>query len=283
MAKRLAEPLRRRCAVSDSRSAPPRERWLLREPSGEAEALLFCFPYMGTGASLFHDWPRSIDGVEVCPVQLPGRENRLREPPYESYEGLADELTTALARYLDRPFVLFGHCASAYVAFETAVALERRGLPGPRRVVVSSMMPPHESSTAPILALGEGELSGELARVIEARGGYASPEFVELSLAVMRADVGALRRYRRAMPIRMASPITAIAWRSDEQVASDQVSRWAAYGEVDIVLLDGSHWSFVDCPAGLRTELARAAGVASPPAAAAERGVLEFYAARRLA
>ena len=43
---------------------------------------LFCFPYAGGGASVFRNWlPYAAGEVEICPVQLPGREERLVEVP----------------------------------------------------------------------------------------------------------------------------------------------------------------------------------------------------------
>ena len=85
-------------------------RWLLRNPSPDSAARVFCLPYSGCGASMYHRWPRFLGDVEVCPVQLPGRENRLREPSAETYQELAERLIPALRPQLDRPFALFGHC-----------------------------------------------------------------------------------------------------------------------------------------------------------------------------
>ena len=133
-------------------SASPRRapgcEWLLRQPAEESPALLFCLPYPGTGASMYHQWPRRIGVAEVCPVQLPGRENRLREPPYKTYEELAAALVDGLLPFLDRPFGFFGHCGSVFVGFEATLLLEPLGLPGPSHLFVSSVMPPCDAANA---------------------------------------------------------------------------------------------------------------------------------------
>ena len=74
------------------RSAPivtanvtPIERWLAyREINPHARLRMFCFPYAGGGASIYRGWAGGLPAqVEVCPVQLPGREGRMRDKPYE--------------------------------------------------------------------------------------------------------------------------------------------------------------------------------------------------------
>lgn len=58
--------------------------WVKRsKPNPQARLGLFCFPHAGVGASIFRDWANHLPGeVEVCAVQLPGREDRLVETPF---------------------------------------------------------------------------------------------------------------------------------------------------------------------------------------------------------
>ena len=66
---------------------------------------LFCFPYAGGGASLFRTWPERLPPeIEVCAIQLPGREDRLTETPFVKLSSLIDALADALCPYLDFPF-----------------------------------------------------------------------------------------------------------------------------------------------------------------------------------
>jgi medium-chain acyl-[acyl-carrier-protein] hydrolase len=108
--------------------------WLLRiRERPRARVRLFCFPYAGAGASMFHRWPDALrSDVEVLPVQLPGRETRYREPLHRRIEPLAAALATALGPALDRPFAFFGYSLGGLLAFETARELRRRSsaLPG---------------------------------------------------------------------------------------------------------------------------------------------------------
>src|SRR5687768_10798540 len=88
-------------------------------PNPHARLRLFCFPYAGGGASIFRRWSDELPpSVEVCPVQLPGRENRLREPPFTRIDPLVRALAHALRPNLNRPFALFGHSMGALIGFE---------------------------------------------------------------------------------------------------------------------------------------------------------------------
>src|SRR5258708_10641426 len=96
------------------------ENWFAhRQPRPHARLRLFCLPYAGGGASIFRLWPAGLpSGVEVCAIQLPGREARLKEAPFNHVRPLTLALTPVLEPFLDRPFALFGHSIGALVAFE---------------------------------------------------------------------------------------------------------------------------------------------------------------------
>src|SRR5215213_10719856 len=113
--------------------ANPTDRWLpLTRPWSRDGIVLFCFPYAGGGASVFRDWIGALgSSVEVCPVQLPGREGRFREPAFTRLAPLVDSLVESLGSHLDRPFALFGHSLGALIAFEFARRLRVDRRPGP--------------------------------------------------------------------------------------------------------------------------------------------------------
>jgi surfactin synthase thioesterase subunit len=237
------------------RAGSARDRWLLHKPSPDAEALLFCFPYLGTGASLFREWPRTIGTAEVCPVQLPGRENRLRDPAPATFEELAQAIAAGLRPYLDRPFAFVGHCGSIVAAYEAALLLADSGAPTPSYFFVSSMYPPHECGRVEILETPESELGGVVDGLLRARGVEADAEVVELSLEVMRADIRMFRNYGRTQREPLPCPGTAIAWAGDAQVPPARMAGWSDYGDVELSILEGGHWSFLACPPHLRVEL----------------------------
>jgi len=243
-------------------------KWFLREPSPESAARLFCLPYSGCGASMYRAWPRFLGEVEVCPVQLPGRENRLREEGYPTYEQLADDLADALLPYLNRPFAFFGHCGSALPGYETTVRLLQRGSPMPVRLFVSSQVAPHQGPAGRFLEMSDEALAEEVANLIVQLGGKPRPDLVDLSLGILRADVEANKRYRPAEPTRLPCPITAIGWRHDVEVDHALMSGWSDCGETTFRVFDGEHYRFMDGPSelldALVVDMGRSASLAEP-------------------
>jgi surfactin synthase thioesterase subunit len=224
-------------------------RWLLREPSDSSAIRLFCIPYSGCGASMYRKWPRYLgEGIEVCAVQLPGRENRLREQPYDTYEELADDFAEALLPYLDRPFAFFGHCGSALPGYETSVRLLERGYPLPARLFVSSQVAPHQGPVGRFLEMTDEELAVEVSELIRELGGKPVGDMVDLSVRILRADVEANKRYRPPRPTVLPLPITALGWEQDAEVDYRLMTGWSDCGPTTFRLLQGPHYRFMDAP-----------------------------------
>lgn len=229
-------------------SVATRKLWFLREPSPESAARIFCLPYSGCGASMYRQWPRFLGEVEICPVQPPGRENRLREDPYPTYEELADDLVEVLRPYLNRPFAFFGHCGSALPGYETTVRLMERRYPAPARLFVSSQVAPHQGPAGRFLDMTNVELAEEVGALIVKLGGKPRPSLVELSVGILRADVEANKRYQPAQATRISSPITALGWSDDAEVDHRLMNGWSDCGDTTFRVLPGAHYRFMDAP-----------------------------------
>ncbi|APU21370.1 thioesterase II family protein [Actinoalloteichus sp. GBA129-24] len=220
--------------------------WFVRPQSADHAARIFCFPYSGAGASAFSAWPAVIGDVELCPVQFPGRENRLAHPHYGTYEDLADSLVEPLEPLVDSPFAFFGHCAGALPAYETVIRLAERGLPGPACLFVSGQPAPHEASRDRMLTMTESELRAGLESVIRGRGMVPRPDMIDLGMGVLLRDLEAARAYRRTEPVRVRCPVVVLHWRDDPEVRLDQLEGWRQYADsVDIQVVDGGHHDFM--------------------------------------
>ncbi|MFE9453850.1 thioesterase II family protein [Streptomyces sp. NPDC006739] len=231
--------------------------WFVR-PSTDHPARIFCFPFSGSGASAFSAWPTALDGIEVCPVQFPGRENRLGHPHYGTYENLAAALAESLAPLLDRPFAFFAHCAGAMAAYETVLRLAELGLPTPDCLFVSGQPAPHDASRDRMLTMTEPELRAEVESFIRSRGMEPRPDMVDLGLMVLLRDHAAAAAYRRAEPAAVDCPVVVLHWRDDPDVSLDDLQGWRRYADsVEFRVVDGGHYDFMDAPDELRTLLTR--------------------------
>ena len=130
-------------------------------------------------------------------MQLPGREVRLREPPFTDFAPLVESVCRGLdAAMAELPFAVFGHSMGALLAFELARWRAREGKSGPVKLIVSAHDGPSHPSTFPRLShRSDVELCEWLRRV----GGTPaevldSPELLGLQLPILRADLGGLRK-----------------------------------------------------------------------------------------
>jgi medium-chain acyl-[acyl-carrier-protein] hydrolase len=219
---------------------------------------VFCFTHAGGGASFFRQWAAAMPvGVELCAVQLPGREQRFSEPCFDRFDRLLDDLVPALTPWLDRPFALFGHSLGALVAFELARRLGDVPLVG---LAVSAFRAPHLSAERVLSALPDAEFVAEIARL----GGtppelLGDPELMETMLPALRADFALAESYRHDPGARLAVPIVALGGAADPWVGAEALGGWAAHTGAGfrLRLFRGGHFYLVEERGEVIAELAR--------------------------
>lgn len=118
--------------------------WLAhRSIQPQAKMRLFCFPFGGGGASIYREWQHGCsDAIELCPVQLPGRENRMDEEAIANLDTLLPLLAQNLQPLFDMPFAFIGHSFGSLIAFEFARYLRRHQLPQPMHLFISAFPDP---------------------------------------------------------------------------------------------------------------------------------------------
>lgn len=202
-----------------------------RKPNPTAQLRLFCFPYAGGSASIFRSWQEKLPPeVEVCPIQYPGRENRLAEQPYRHLSLLLEGLSQIIRSYLDLPFALYGHSLGGYVSFELIRQLVNERGPNPVHLFVSGCRAPQLPNTdPPIHALPDSEFIHELRRL------NGTPELVlqnaelmELLMPVLRADFEIVETYHYHHPKGELWdwPVTVFGGMSDGEVAEAELAAW---------------------------------------------------------
>jgi len=246
---------------------PGDSHWFMVPRPAPAPALrLFCIPYAGGGASMFQRWAARLPaGIELCAVQLPGRETRLDEEPFDRF----DALELALLPYLDRRFALFGHSMGAILAFELARALERRGA-GPAHVVASGRAAPQLADRrAPIHGLPPAQFLAE----VSALGGtppelLADPEVRRALLPALQADFAAIERWRHSPGPPLTAPLTAVGGAADPRIGRAELDPWRAQttGGFALQLFAGGHFFLRESEAELVEFLAARCSIATPAA-----------------
>lgn len=227
--------------------------WLIRfAPRPGASLRLFCFSYAGGGAAHYRAWLGALpEDVELCAVQLPGREGRLRETPLNSIAAIVDALLPALRPEFDRPFVFFGHSMGAMLAFETARALARIGATGPQRLVLSGRRAPHLPETeVPMHRLDDEAFVAEIGRRY---GGIPAEvlrhrDLLELLLPGLRADITAVETHRYTPAPALRCPLSVFGGDTDSRAPQEQLDAWRLHSEAGMRLrvFPGGHFYFGD-------------------------------------
>ncbi|TWH65091.1 thioesterase domain-containing protein [Micromonospora olivasterospora] len=237
----------------------------------EAPARLFCLPYAGGGASVFRRWQRELGAdVEVLPVQLPGRENRIGEDPNFTVADVA----AAIAERADRPYAIYGHSMGGRVGFEVVRELRRLGQQLPLRLYVGGARAPHVDDTSLFDGLSTVD-DDELLRRLGEGGGLPAevldhPELVELLLPLLRADFGRVDSYRYVPGEPLPLPIVTFSGRQDRAVSHAQSAAWERHTAAGFTLheIDGGHFFLHDqlpeLAAAIRADLAAALAPGAP-------------------
>ncbi len=216
-------------------------------PKHNAQLRLFCFPYAGGGASIYRDWAKALPPeVEVCSIQLPGREGRLRETPIRQISTLIQELVHVIHPYLDRPFAFWGHSMGAIIAFELTRQLRKEGMPGPSHLFVSGRSAPQiPNLRAAIHQLPDLEFMEEMRRLNGTpEAVLQNGELMELLLPILRADFALVETYTYVHEAPLECPISAFGGLQDNLVSSGDLEAWniQTWQNFKMRMFDGDHF-----------------------------------------
>lgn len=247
-------------------------RWLAwAEPQPAARWRLFCFPYAGGGAAVFRSWQRELGGdVEVCPVQLPGRENRLSDKPIGDIDALAETLATALRPLLDRPYALFGYSMGALVCYRLTLALADRAERAPAWLMPCARRAPQVPAVVgrPLSELADEAFVDAVSERFQAipPAVRAEPELMQLFLPALRADFSLFENYRHETREPLDVPICAFAGADDAGETAAVMYRWREVTRRRFALrvLPGGHFFINDNDSGLCDAVGQAMGLRKP-------------------
>jgi surfactin synthase thioesterase subunit len=211
---------------------PADAKWLLTwKKNPQSQLRLFCFPFAGGGGYLYKPWAMSLpSSIDLYAVQIPGRENRVSEPPIIDMDQLVNNLVEALTPFLQTPFAFFGHSLGGIIAFAVCRELRRRNEPLPAHLFVSCVAAPHLGYTRLRHLSSDQDLLMELCQL----GGtpqqvLADPDMRAMMLRLLRADFTLLetRKYAEEQPLNC--PITAFGSDEDRFVSIEEVASWQVH------------------------------------------------------
>ncbi|MDY4298103.1 MULTISPECIES: alpha/beta fold hydrolase [unclassified Xanthomonas] len=217
---------------------------------------LICVPFAGAGASFFNAWRGVAEGLELVPMQLPGREKRFLEPAHEDLHAAADELSAhLLADNDDQPALLFGHSLGAVLAFELARRLEASArFPLLGAVVSGSPDPWSPRAERASDQRDDDAFIADVSRFSDYRHeALDDPMMRELLLPTLRADVRMHEEYRPRSGAGLGVPLMTVRGAHDALVSAAQVAGWSRASSAQCTHreLPGGHMYFIADPASL--------------------------------
>jgi medium-chain acyl-[acyl-carrier-protein] hydrolase len=213
------------------------DRWL-RSPQRDSQAIqrsdpirlrLFCFPYAGGGASFYRTWSQILPpSVEVCPVQLPGRESRMDEKPFSHLAPLVNTIARVLRPFLDLPFAFFGYSFGALVAFELAREIRWQYRLNPSHLFVAAFPAPQlPRPDSSIHNLPQPEFVDGLRRFnAMPEEVLQNPDLLDLFLPILRADFAAYETYSYELEPPLECPISVFGGLNDRNIDHNALEAW---------------------------------------------------------
>jgi len=231
-------------------------------PRPEARCRLYCLPHAGGGAALFRTWPEGLPAdVEVCPIQLPGREMRFTEPRFTSITRLVQTLAPLILPHLQKPFAVFGYSMGALIGFELIRELRRLHAPAPRRLLIAARQAPQLVATHPPLhKLPDTDFFEALHRRYGGIPAAAlnNQEIRNIYIPLLKADVEMIETYRYHPEPPLACPISVFGGRSDS-IAEADLRAWQQQSSrsVYVQIMEGSHFFMHTAQADLLAVISR--------------------------
>lgn len=233
--------------AATGRTKETASRWLTRHSLRANAALrLFCLPYAGGSSLAFRGWQEALPrGVDVCPIQLPGRGARLFDPLFTRLEPLVHSLGEELLPFLDRPFALFGHSMGARVAFELSRFLRNAHGPQPVVLFVSGGRAPDAPDGKRDFELPDADFVAMLRRLDGTPTEILdNPEALQLLLPILRADFEVIQTYEYREEPPLSVRIKAFGGTRDSSTGADVILPWSRHttGSFSLSMLPGGHF-----------------------------------------
>jgi medium-chain acyl-[acyl-carrier-protein] hydrolase len=218
--------------------------WLsCRELRPQPRLRLFCFPFAGGSASAYRGWSAGLPkDVEVCPIQLPGREARFAEPAFRNIADLVPVLADVLSPLIDLPFAFYGHSMGSLVAFELAHELRGRGMAQPLALYPAAHEAPKYPHITAISQLPDDELIAYVGKVSNTPEVLDNPQLLQLILPTLRSDLSVCDFYVFRPRAKLECAITAFGGRED-RIPRAALEAWGeeTEGTSDVEMLPGGH------------------------------------------
>ena len=216
-----------------------------RENIKKENITLFCLPFAGGGASAYSTWIKKLsDGITVCPIQLPGREERIMEKPYTDMKLMLEDLMEEIESAIQWRYSLWGHSMGGKIVYELEKHLENKGYQA-QYLFVSGSRIPSIPEPNPIYHLPDEAFKRELQRFEGTpKEIMENQELLKIFLPMLRADFTMDETYYTERQEKIHAPIIAFAGMEDKEATPSDIKKWENYTDqyFQYFLFKGGHF-----------------------------------------
>lgn len=159
---------------------------------------------------------------------------------------MVEELSQAIQRLLDKPFVFFGHSMGALIAFELARSLRKNGLSQPGSLFISACGAPQIIDLQSHLhTLSDEELITSLKKLNGIpQEVLQNQEMLDLFLPILRTDFELTETHKYSHDEPLGCPIVAFGGYDDSRVSCEQLEGWTVQtsGRFESRYFPGDHF-----------------------------------------
>jgi len=228
----------------------PSSNWVVPiTPTHRGQHKLFCFPYAGSGASVYRTWGKLLQkNIQGFAIQPPGRETRFSEALLTSIDDYAHQAHKAIQSQCSSSdtLILFGHSLGSLAAYETAKRLQSEGIRVDLLIVSGRQDPTRASLRPPISHLNNVEFIQQMATYNGTPSAILqNEELLEVLLPMIRADFSLAEHYPRSpITTQLACPVIALASRQDEWLSEAAIDGWknVSTGSFETHWFEGDHF-----------------------------------------
>jgi NADPH:quinone reductase-like Zn-dependent oxidoreductase/surfactin synthase thioesterase subunit/ubiquinone/menaquinone biosynthesis C-methylase UbiE/aryl carrier-like protein len=203
---------------------------------------LFCFPYMGVGASVYNGWQELLpNDVELVAIQLPGREERIADPPLFDTRVLFKQLGEEIIPLLDVPYAFYGHSFGGNIAMSFATYLNGVHKTIPQHLFIGAAIPPSvanpletdfEFADKPTNTPVNNKSLTELLRKLGTpESVLKDPQALQKIFPAVRGDLAMSRQRLISKNELLPCPITAFAGEKDAIYSPEMIKQWSFHSK----------------------------------------------------
>ncbi|RCX16511.1 surfactin synthase thioesterase subunit [Anaerobacterium chartisolvens] len=194
---------------------------------------LFCIPYSGSSATLYSRWKSCLhESIELCQVEFPGRGQKFSDPLCNSAGELINYLYDQIENQIySSPYVLFGHCYGALLAYELGHKITELKQCSPQHIFFSGRQVPHIGYESTMRGMTEEKL---IAEVMTLEGTlkeiFEDEELTKVYLPILRADLKLAEECQFvAKNDKLDCNITVFVGNQDQYVSDLDIVEWPSY------------------------------------------------------